>query len=104
MHRVRDGLAEVPWGESPVLDRRSIRPLTLVEALADIYEVVIVSTGRVGINSTLPLFGGADARLVMVRQLATPEALSEAVSADAATLGFERVDSVVVPERQVAVA
>jgi len=104
VHRVRDCLAEVPWGESPVLDRRSIRPLTLVEALADIYEVVIVSTGRVGINSTLPLFGGADARLVMVRQLATPEALSEAVSADAATLGFERVDSVVVPERQVAVA
>jgi succinoglycan biosynthesis transport protein ExoP len=104
VHRVRDGLAEVPWGESPVLDRRSIRPLTLVEALADIYEVVIVSTGRVGINSTLPLFGGADARLVMVRQLATPEALSEAVSADAATLGFERVYSVVVPERQVAVA
>jgi polysaccharide biosynthesis transport protein len=94
----------VPWGETPVLDRRSIKPLTLAEALADIYEVVIVSTGRVGINSTLPLFGGARARLVMVRQAATPDILSEAVAADAASLGFEAVDSVVVPERQVAVA
>jgi hypothetical protein len=104
VHTVREGLAEVPWGESPVLDRRSIRPLTLVEALADIYEVVIVSTGRVGINSTLPLFGGARARLVMVRQSATPDVLAESVAADAASLGFELVDSVVVPERQVAVA
>ena len=104
VHSVREGLAEVPWGESPVLDRRSIRPLTLVEALADIYEVVIVSTGRVGINSTLPLFGGARARLVMVRQAATPDVLAESVAVDAASLGFETVDSVVVPERQVAVA
>jgi polysaccharide biosynthesis transport protein len=104
VHRIRDGLAEVPWGEMPVLDRRSMKPLTLVEALADIYEVVIVSTGGVGINSTLPLFSGARARLVMVRQAATPEALTEAVAADAASLGFEAVDAVVVPERQVAVA
>jgi succinoglycan biosynthesis transport protein ExoP len=88
----------------PVLDRRSIKPLTLVEALADIYEVVIVSTGRVGINSTLPLFGGAHARLVMARQAGTPDVLAESVAADAATLGFESVDSVLVPERQVAVA
>ena len=104
VHRVREGLAEVPWGEMPVLDRRSIKPLTLVEALADIYEVVIVSTGRVGINSTLPLFGGAHARLVMARQAGTPDVLAESVAADAATLGFESVDSVMVPERQVAVA
>lgn len=104
VHRVREGLAEVPWGEMPVLDRRSIKPLTLVEALADIYEVVIVSTGRVGINSTLPLFGGAHARLVMARQAGTPDVLAESVAADAATLGFESVDSVLVPERQVAVA
>ncbi|HZY68300.1 MAG TPA: GumC family protein, partial [Devosia sp.] len=67
VHRVREGLAEVPWGERPVLDRRSMRPLTLIEALSDIYEVVIVSTGRVGLNSTLPLFAGAPARLTLVR-------------------------------------
>ena len=40
----------------------------------------------------------------MVRQGATPDVLAEAVAADAAALGFESVDSVLVPERQVAVA
>ncbi len=104
VHRVREGLAEVPWGERAVLDRRSMRPLTLIEALSDIYEVVIVSTGRVGLNSTLPLFVAGGARLVVVRQPATPEALVEAVSADAASLGFETVQSVVAPELESAVA
>ena len=104
VHRVREGLADVPWGEMPVLDRRSMRPLTLVEALADIYEVVIVSTGRLGINSTLPLFAGARGRLVMVRQARTPQGVVDTLSADAASLGFETVDSVIVPEPEVAVA
>jgi uncharacterized protein involved in exopolysaccharide biosynthesis len=104
VHRIRDGLAEVPWGELAVLDRRSMRPLTLVEALSDIYEVVIVSTGRIGLNSTLPMFAGAGVHLAIVRQPATPEALVEAVSADAASLGFSAVSSVVVPELQSAVA
>ncbi len=104
VHRVREGLAEVPWGETAALDRRSMKPLTLIEALADIYEVVIVSTGRVGLNSTLPLFGGAHGRLVIVRQPSTPEGLVEAVTADAASLGFTTVSSVVAPESQAAVA
>jgi hypothetical protein len=104
VHRVREGLAEVPWGERKVLDRRSMRPLTLVEALSDIYEVVIVSTGRIGLNSTLPLFVAGGARLVVVRRPATPEALVEAVCADAASLGFETVQSVVAPELESAVA
>lgn len=104
VHRVREGLAEVPWGERAVLDRRSMRPLTLVEALSDIYEVVIISTGRIGLNSTLPLFVAGGARLAIVRHPSTPEALVEAVSADAASLGFEVVQSVVVPELESAVA
>ena len=104
VHRVREGLAEVPWGEEQVLDRRSMRPLTLIEALSDIYEVVIVSTGRIGLNSTLPLFAGAGARLAIVRQPATPEGLVEAVAADAEALGFATVKSVMVPESQAAVA
>lgn len=104
VHRVREGLAEVPWGERTVLDRRSMRPLTLVEALSDIYEVVIISTGRIGLNSTLPLFVAGGARLAIVRHPSTPEALVEAVSADAASLGFASVQSVVVPELESAVA
>jgi succinoglycan biosynthesis transport protein ExoP len=104
VHRVREGLAEVPWGERAVLDRRSMRPLTLVEALSDIYEVVIISTGRIGLNSTLPLFVAGGARLAIVRHPSTPEAVVEAVSADAASLGFATVQSVVVPELESAVA
>lgn len=104
VHRVREGLAEVPWGEQAVLDRRSMRPVTLIEALSDIYEVVIVSTGRIGLNSTLPMFAGAGARLAIVRQPSTPEGLVEAVSDDAQSLGFASVTSVVVPETEAAVA
>ena len=104
VHSVREGLAEVPWGGVQVLDRRSMRPLTLVEALSDIYEVVIVSTGRIGLNSTLPLFAGAGGRLAIVRQPATPEALVEAVSADVGALGFETVQSIVAPGLESAVA
>jgi hypothetical protein len=104
VHKVREGLAEVPWGTVPAMDRRSIKPITLVEALADIYEVVIISTGRVCLNSSLPIFAGLHGRLAMVRQNATPAVLVDAVSADAATLGFDSIESVMVPEPQSAVA
>jgi hypothetical protein len=104
VHKVREGLAEVPWGTLQTLDRRSDKPMTLVEALGDIYEVVIVSTGRIGINSSLPLFSGSHARLALVRQPGTPEALVEAVSADAASLGFETMPAVMAPEPESAVA
>ncbi len=104
VHKVREGLAEVPWGQLTNMDRRSMKPVTLLEALADIYEVVVISTGRVGLNSSLPLFAGSGGRLVMVRQPATPDVLVDAVCADAATLGFDAVQSVMVPELQTAVA
>ncbi len=56
MHGVREGSCGGPLGQSRLFwTGDPSRPLTLVEALADIYEVVIVWTGRVGINSTLPL-------------------------------------------------
>lgn len=104
VHKVRGGLAEVPWGQRPTLDRRSMRPLTLLEALGDIYELVVVATGRVGLNSTLPLFAGAAGRVVMVRRAGTPGASVEAIVAEAAALGFDSVQSVAVPERETAVA
>lgn len=104
VHKRRDGLAEVPWGQQPVLDRRSTKPLTLVEALADIYEVVVVATGRVGLNSTLPVFAGAEARLALVRSPLAPLALVEAAAADIASLGFASVEAVEPPEPAAAVA
>lgn len=104
VHKVREGLAEVPWGHVLTIDRRSSRALTLVEALGDIYEVVIVLTGRVGLNSNLPMFAGLQGRLVLVRSADTPASLVDAVSADAAPLGFEVTQSVAVPEAQPEVA
>ena len=89
VHRVRNGLAEVPWGQEPTLERRSTRPLTLLEALTDIYEVVIVLTGKIGMASTLPVFAGIPCRLVLV---GPPHPAREAVTAaleDAANLGYD---------------
>src|SRR3569623_3440525 len=104
VHKVREGLAEVPWGHVLTLDRQSSRALSLVEALGDIYEVVIVLTGRVGLNSNLPMFAGLQGRLVLVRSADTPASLVDAVSADAAPHGIEVTQSVAVPETQREVA
>lgn len=104
VHKLRGGLAEVPWGQMPALDRRSDRPLTLVEALADVYEVVIVSTGRISVNSSLPMFAGLASRLVIVSREETPSAYVDAVANDARSLGFPEVESVVLAEPQSAVA
>jgi uncharacterized protein involved in exopolysaccharide biosynthesis len=61
-----NSFAEVAWGQGRIIDRTSGKPLTLVEALGDIYEVVLLMTGQVGKASTLPMFHGLDGRLVLV--------------------------------------
>lgn len=66
VQRAAENLAEVQWGRLPALDTHSSRPLTLIEALADIYHVVIVDTGGADAESSLPLFSGARATVVLV--------------------------------------
>ncbi len=61
-----NSFAEVPWGQVRNLDAASTKPQTLVEALGDIYEVVVLMTGRVGSASSLPMFDGLEGRLVLV--------------------------------------
>ncbi len=93
MDRPEDNLAEVKWGRVPALDFASSRPLTLIEALADIYHVVIVDTGATGASSSLPLFAGARASVVLVADDDIgPVAVGQA-RREIATLGFavERV-------------
>ncbi|MBD8064945.1 GumC family protein [Devosia sp. PTR5] len=58
--------AEVPWGFGESIDRNSAKPATLVEALGDIYEVVVVLTGKLGRNSMLAPFLDLGGRVVMV--------------------------------------
>lgn len=61
-----NGFAEVTWGQGSAINRRSSRPVTLVEALGDIYEVVVVLTGQVGRNSSLDIFAELGGRIVLV--------------------------------------
>jgi len=79
----------VPWGHEAALERRSMRPITLIEALTDIYEVVIVLTGRIGLSSALPVFAGVPSRLVLVGASHPDRKTVEAAIEDAANLGFE---------------
>ncbi len=97
VHKAREGLAEVPWGQLPKLEHRSMRPITLIEALTDIYEVVIISTGRVGMTSSLPIFSGTSGRLVLVGAASTVQV--EAATADAAALGFDVGQTVAIPRQ-----
>ncbi|HEV7274993.1 MAG TPA: GumC family protein [Devosiaceae bacterium] len=104
VHKAGEGLAEVPWGNSAVIERRSMRPLTLLEALTDIYEVVIVTTGRIGMSSALPVFSGIDCRLVLVEGEEVDSDRIEAAIEDAAALGFEVSQIVTAPQRHSEVA
>jgi hypothetical protein len=99
-----EGLAEVPWGTLPAIDRRSTKPAVLVDALTDIYEVVIVLTGRVGIASSLPIFASIPCRLVFVAGTVVAPGHLEAAEADARALGFDIVQVVAAPLPQAEVA
>ena len=78
VHKSADNsFAEVVWGQGQSIAPSSSKPFTLVEALGDIYEVVVVMTGRVGRMSSLPVFKGLDGRLVLVAgNTDEPEAVS----------------------------
>lgn len=100
VHKSADNsFAEVPWGRGRAISRRSVKPLTLIGALGDIYEVVVLMTGRVGMASTLPLFESLDGRLVLI---AGDEDDFEAVADTREQLldaGFETVEIASVPAR-----
>jgi succinoglycan biosynthesis transport protein ExoP len=67
VHKSADNsFAEIPWGRGRAISRQSAKPLTLIEALGDIYEVVVLMTGRVGMASSLPLFESLEGRLVLI--------------------------------------
>jgi hypothetical protein len=100
----QDGLAEVPWGHLGVLDRRSGKPLTLVEALSDLYEVVMVVVGRAGPDSSLPMFAGLAARLVLVPPADADSLDVDTASVEAAALGYRQIEAIMAPPRPAEVA
>ena len=88
VQRIGDNLAEVQWGRLGALDLQSSRPLTLVEALAEIYHIVVVDTGNVHGGLNLAAFAGANASVVIIPSLDTPAATIEAARQEIAALGF----------------
>ncbi|MGV3651431.1 MAG: GumC family protein, partial [Devosia sp.] len=98
VHKVHDGLANVPWGTIRKLERRSMKPLTLIEALSDLYEVVIVSTGRLSLASSLAVFAGIDCRLVLVSRDLEDRLPIEAATEEAEALGFAGAQIVSPPD------
>jgi hypothetical protein len=95
-------LAEVPWGQLASLDVDSAKPATLIEALSDIYEVVLVGAGPLSQNGAAGLFAGLDARLVLVG--AADEVESEAGRTVAMRLGYEHIEALAVPAWRAEVA
>lgn len=93
--------AFVPWGQTAQIDRRSDRALTLTEALSDIYESVIIVTGRIGMASTLPLFADLDCHCVL---LGDDSADRDTAIADIAALGYQSVEAVSVQALRAEVA
>jgi len=102
VHRASDDLAEVAWGRLAAIDRRSARPATLVEALADIYHVVIVDTGRVGMVSSLPLFAEARVGVVLIASDTASVQSVLSARADIKALGLEVGRVVTLPTERVA--
>ncbi|WP_127142730.1 GumC family protein [Pelagibacterium montanilacus] len=96
-----DRFAFVPWGQTAALPRHTRAPGTLVDALADIYEMVIVVTGKLGVSSTLPLFADEQSGcLVLVSGAEDGEDIRVEVEA----LGFGTVRTARWRERQSDVA
>lgn len=84
--------AEVAWGQGDTIDRASSRPSILVEALGDIYEVVIVLTGRVGGRSTLPVFADLGGRVVLVTSADEDADTAESLRRQLLDAGLPRVE------------
>lgn len=103
VHKSADNsFAEVPWGQGRIIARQSSKPLTLVEALGDIYEVVVLMTGRVGMTSSLPIFESLSGRLILV---AGDDDDFDSVSDTRGQLldaGFESVEIAAIPARAAA--
>jgi hypothetical protein len=78
--------------------------VTLLEALTDIYEAVVVLTGLVGRNSSLTAFSGTDCRMVVVGdEHSDPEKIESALN-EAAALGYHPVQFMVAPVHHAEVA
>lgn len=100
VHKSADNsFAEIPWGQGTAIDRRSTKPITLIEALGDIYEVVVIMTGPVGIASTLSMFSGLEGRILLVAGKDDSFDAIEQTRDQLTAAGFGRIEIASAPER-----
>jgi uncharacterized protein involved in exopolysaccharide biosynthesis len=102
VHRGTDGrFAFVPWGQGTRLNRNTERVATLVDALSDIYEAIVIVTGRIGMTSSLPLFADAVGKCVL---LSSTGMNNSAAAREIAAIGFSdiRIISTAEPQSEVA--
>ena len=66
VHAAGKNLAEVPWGTLARRDPRSPRPTTLLEALADIYHLVLVNAGDAATMDELQALAGAESAVLLI--------------------------------------
>jgi len=101
-------LFEVYWGTRPAIAHGSEKPLTLIAALGDICDIVVVFAGRADADADaeagLALFSGADARLVLVAGAPLDAEAKNAALGQAAALGFARTRLVIAPMQKTNVA
>jgi uncharacterized protein involved in exopolysaccharide biosynthesis len=100
VHKSADNsFAEIPWGQGAAVDHRSTKPITLIEALGDIYEVVVIMTGSVGADSTLSMFGALDGRILLVAAKDESFEAIEETRIQLAAAGFGSIEIAAAPER-----
>lgn len=95
VYRARSGAdARVPWGRQGRINPDSGLAPTLIEALSDVFELVIVSSGRPGVASNLPAFAGIEGYLLVAAPFYVDDANYAGLQSDAALLGFDRMQIV----------
>jgi len=99
-----EGLAEIPWGRHNLLDLDSSRPVTLIEALSDLYEIVIVLAGRFVPGSAGARFAVLNARLVLAGAAGADPSVVEPALDLATASGWRRVEAIAVPLPEAEVA
>jgi capsular polysaccharide biosynthesis protein len=104
VRRIDDVLGEVKWGRLATIDRRSARPRLLIEALADIYHLVVVDTGTLGKESSLSLFASSSASVLLISDSGVSPVVSATARRELTAQGLAVRAVLTVPDRSANVA
>lgn len=97
VHRgARSDFALVPWGQQADIDFRTDKCMTLIDALQDIFEIVVLDAGRVGIASCLNQFTRTNARIVLVGSERTDSVQIDHIQEDLRAIGYRNIETAIV--------